>query len=1151
MSSPEQEMQENLRKLRQEQLGSQKLLPTRLQQFKKWAEAVKESHKEDSDNRIRDAIIRGSIIFATGLVMPKHPYAAIGMLASGVASKIPDLETPNPFLNPPKGEGIFARYLESMYAEGAIEFEAAKNIVNGVKNIIAAPVNLYSYAVDFLSTKTENLADNAGVTDKNIKKIADLAHHFIVKTPVEYIQKQYKEWVNSFEKTAPTRLLKKEMETKSKSEKIQPERKKVLEAKKQALDIVSKLNKKDEIGTLDFSKQLQSFAENLGYSGLVVNEVSQIAVSLGGHQRTWDDIGARGMGVYKIACGYAIGGILGAAMMVNGFIQMISGFQENAAFKAIYFELAEIKNILIQGFNQLSKQMSENFNLVLSRLHKMSLELDRLEPIISLSFKEIHLKELVDIIDEIKKDLDGEFSLSDDEKRKCLRRLSTWIDRHSKSKIQTSLLRDSKNISKCLELLEDDNFDLSAQFPFFMLQLAKVLPNGLLKNIDLNDLPNLTVLADACEVFVLFMNHCQFQDNYIPTLERASNSFKLMKDIIKQIKEESEIWDILFRQYNDLRYKVGRAIFKCRNDISNKELSLAEQLKPSANTEQLINVLDQMEMRRILLQRLAELTVCDKETYERIEQLDKKTDILKQKGEFYKNQMSKFLTYAVNEQYSEFRKSIGNGADINAWDSFGQAIHYISRERGKNYSGAIKLLHELLKSNEELSACYSSSEHGRFESGKYGTRTAYYTWGSYVLPIRWMMNNGHFDLGLLYCASGFDIRMDTGHFLNGLTWATKSNWRYYVQYYLVSEMNNPKGFLNKKDLRKAYAYYKAIESGMSVSSENINHDCLLWLTCVLGDLKPLISLGQLKADVNLTIPNTGFSPLMMAGNCNNKDVFEFLIKNNANTHIFLGSREVKFSFEKDNPIMHILISVQNFALAKEARKHGIVITKEQQEKINEGLRSLVPVNNTATTTHTEAVETTQRNSGKTPSLIKKQMEDLQKAIQFLKIKNKAESEIDPKLNKEASLSKEKSDRPVVFSTSSQKENTNVTNDKFKGDVSKIFEKCKLNFTLINSFISKLKQENELLETAKAEMLKLKDCISKINSAVSDNDLNNVRKAIPIFHQLVDLFDTVDGILKSDLSLQYPLGNNIDRMLSDLRDVLKKCSAEISTAGLSL
>lgn len=999
-----------------------------LTRLKDWAESVKKGYKEEGNEVVRDSIIRGTIFYATSQLLPNHPYFKIGMLISAAATQIPDLQIPNPFINIPTPEGFFAHYIKSRVEESAIEFEAAQNIVNGAKQIASIPMKLYFYINDFLSSKTINLADSLKITKDNIQKIAELVHYYITETPLQFVKDRYQEWVTS-KNEVPALSRKSVVFSNDEDEKLKQEIERVNEAKKQAKELASDLSakKKEEASgtnpnfvlTEEFSNKVQSFAKNLGYCGLAVNEISQAAISLGGHERTWKDIGTRGMGAYKVYAGSVIAGTvcwpLGVLMICNGLLEMVSGYQGDTSHAEIKLALAEIRTILIQGLNQLTQQISEGFNLILFRLKKITLELDRLEPLISSSFKEIHIKDLADIIDEIRKDLTGEFQLSDDDKRKCLRRLSTWIDLHSKAKIQTSLLRDSKDISKCLELLEDSNFDLTSLFPFFILQLSKFLPPELLKNIDLNDLPNLIVLKDACESFFLLINHYQFQDNYAPTLQRALQTFQSMKDIIKQLKEENEIWEILYRQYRDLRYKVGRAIFKYRSENSlNNNLSLGEQLKPSSSGH-LMELLDQMEMRRILLQKLAQLTECSSTNYETIQKLDKKSDILKRNGEFYQIKANLLLTWASYEKYWEFRDSIRNGADINSYDNWGQAIHRIIHHRTVNHSAAIKLLHELFKSGKEVAACH---RHGTLldERRSYGTRGGSLMRATF--PFTLMVESGYFDLVMLYCANGYDIPDLTNEYsynycYNAIRLAGKSYWNFYVQYHLCCEMNNEKSFLNKKDLRKAYEYYKAVEAGIEVSPENISQDCLLWLTCILGDYKPLTSLlkhlsgnWMTKEVMNRTIPNTGFTPLMMAINCNNRKVVSWLVNIKANTN-----SKVEFEIEKgSSPLMHIAVAQKHFALAEEMRKANCKITAEQSKKIEEGLKEQQPKpfdssyltaivsNNKADEMNQTQVVLAAQQPSQTLLLINKQIENLQTGLQLLEKQPRTES----KQDKEAS-----------------------------------------------------------------------------------------------------------------------------------------------------
>lgn len=669
----------------------------------------------------------------------------------------------------------------------------------------------------------------------------------------------------------------------SKTEKLNQEMKKVEVLKKETTTLVGTFEieyrerNPDEpfrIGP-QFTTAVRNFGLKLEYAGLMGVQASQLAIKLGMHERTAKDIEFRAQGAFTLGVGLYLGGPLGVLAIANGLIDMITGFQSKSEFEEIKKSLEEIKNILIAGFNHLSKLISENMALVLTQLKKITDDLARIENVLAISFSELHQMDLIKATYEIKKDIEGEgIPLRDWQREDHLRNLERWMEVHSKSKLQTSLLRDSKDTSKCLDILINEDFDIEAMFPFFILQLANLLPKNMI--IGINALPNVALLARICEVYILAVNHYRLPGNYVPLLRRVIDQFNEIKKLISYLKENKEIWEILFRQYNYYRYQVGRAIRKCLNEISAPcDEELINKLKPGINKENLLEVLDRLEIRRVILIKLCELTE-KQEHFQAIKNLESKAQILSRLVEIYRKEASQLIGYAYKGDYTNFVRSLECGADVNEWDhreksaQWGQAIHHIPYHREKFYSTAPQLLHELFKSGDEV-------KHVNVTNKNLGD-----TYGRFIYPITYILNKGHFDLALLYCANGYDIPVSKDYFLNGIQWAVNTNWNYYTQYHMVKEFNLPNGILAKKPLRKAYQFYKQIEAGFCPPTEGINQDCLLWIVCVLGDLKSLLTIKVLNKEIfNRQLPVSGFTPLMMASQCGHLNVVEYLLENGA------------------------------------------------------------------------------------------------------------------------------------------------------------------------------------------------------------------------------------------------------------------------------
>lgn len=862
--------------------------------------------------------------------------------------------------------------------------------------------------------------------------------------------------------------------------------------------------------------QIKSMADQSYLIGKMFSDVAYGAILAGGHPRTWEGVGQVGSNLVGLsqnlmliqgASSYtslaAFTGYIGVAVAGLSLVMNMMGSNSGSdGLQTIYDAIQALHQAMLNGFKNLEKLINQNMAVVISRLTKIVDDLNRIENILSVSFKELHLKELEDVVDKLKKEMDGEITLSDIQKKECLIQLSSWIDIHSKSKIQTSVLRDSKDVSKPVAILGEKSFDMMAMFPYLMVQLSHVLPPSLLQNLNINDLPNLAVLTTACDALVTAQNKYQLDDHFGPTLSRANQQFIRVKQIIEKIIKNEETWDILFRQYDAIRYLVGRAIFKCRQEFSARSgIALRDHLKIGINTENLMQLLDQLELRRLLLINLCKLSELSAHHQNNVFQLESKEDILSRHAENYDKQANGILTFSCQINYPEFKKSLEYGANVNQWDSWGQSIHYIGREGGKNHKASIQLMHQLFKSGKELDSCNSECSF-HVERRRHGTISVYGTWGISVVPITWLMNSGYFHLGLIYCAAGNDIILDNPHFMNGITWSTKSNWSHYIQYYLVADMNSESGFLNKKDLQKAYQFYKDIESGLCPSIDNINHNCVLWLVCVLGDLKPLQALGELKADINKSLPSSGFTPLMMAVNCNHENVIEYLLKQGANIHAkgeFISSKD-------DNPshMMSIALRRKNWQVANLLASKGITISEKEHDEIQKGLQQ---ENKAITQVGSSSIRVDKTN---VLSIINDEILRLNATIESLKLTEELNS---------------------------QAEQKNVPNN----ELVECFNQCKKIRTLLPIFVKKINPEQGNTLSDINEQLKVVDELVK-QIDMTHQDTN---KILPLMKKMSTSLNMIDMLLKAELENVYTLSNNVDRILEQLNNAIKKTELNVS------
>jgi hypothetical protein len=115
------------------------------------------------------------------------------------------------------------------------------------------------------------------------------------------------------------------------------------------------------------------------------------------------------------------------------------------------------------------------------------------------------------------------------------------------------------------------------------------------------------------------------------------------------------------------------------------------------------------------------------------------------------------------------------------------------------------------------------------------------------------MNMSRHANAVLFCANGFDITDSDGRGDYGLVHFNNSHcgnlyrWCGYdstrtiacqITLKLLHAMNSPDSIFNKKALRGAYTYFKTVEAGFAHTAD-VSFECLLLLTCIIDDLRPL------------------------------------------------------------------------------------------------------------------------------------------------------------------------------------------------------------------------------------------------------------------------------------------------------------------------
>ncbi|HEV2614192.1 MAG TPA: hypothetical protein VGV92_05740, partial [Gammaproteobacteria bacterium] len=970
---------------------------------------------------------------------------------------------------------------------------------------------------------------------------------------------------------------------------------------------------------------LRSFGDSCQHVGSILCNVSTAAVMLGGHARTWRGVQGAGSGLLSAASGFttlssassytglaAMTGYAGIAVgaltvAMNLFgdsqeddgleiiMQAMHALQQN--INALRQDVRALHSDMLKGFRQLEQLIWENTAVTIHRLSQVNAKLDRLERIVTVSFQELHSKQLIDTVDAISKAMKGEYKLENTEIGRCLRDLSSWVDYHSRAVIQTSICRDSKDASKTLEILSNEDFDLEAMLPFFIVQLHRLLPSNLL-NAKIDDLPNVTLLVMVSEVYASAVSRYQFQEQHAPTLTRAKSRLEYIISLVNSIfKKHQEILEILYRQYEHARFQVGRALEKCFSEFTIKPgTPLAQHLKIGVNTENLMFALDQLELRRIMLLRLNELCNFENSIVANIKELESKKAILDQPADIYAAEAAKVFnvvdyhkTYNIPEfkKVSELKRILEMGASINGWDDFGQAVHKLCS--WYSTCSLSMLLHLLQKT-------------GNLEMQN-GTRKEFslaFTGNNNPKPIQLIINRCHFELAILYCANGGDISEAESTPIGWDATATdlhnimqrklSDKWEYIVQRDFIKEMNSEASPLNKKSLRKAYEFYKAVEAGHDVSPEGISHDCVLVLVAILGDLRPLLALGRLRTNINRSLTTSHFTLFMLAVFCGRENVVNYLLSRGVNSsahgefinfgidrnrsHLykeapgqssfgFFSSRGEKLTADEvlNSPWIRKFTTALDLATQK---GHWLIanrlmlresprVMQDYDKHGNNPYKNFNPQYKQIIVSVKHCDPATRRDASPTYCHMFSHYPDMsQLASEGVPFIFQPVQLVDTKMIAQVNETIAKVELAI---TPQQLVPVTAINPSDNGkDLLRVYDECKVFYKLLPIIVKKIPpNQHEMQQMVNAQMTKLKEAMGNSEKLIGPSGLNDKVKGLHLLKDISATFNLLNAILKTIPDFNYSIGENVDSMLRKLdheiqsieNDVRSKASVESS------
>lgn len=199
-----------------------------------------------------------------------------------------------------------------------------------------------------------------------------------------------------------------------------------------------------------------------------------------------------------------------------------------------------------------------------------------------------------------------------------------------------------KDISAYIEKLEDTHTNSITVLPFILSQLEHVLPQSLREKLQLESLPNMTVLKNKLEVYEQAIALYDTKHRHPPLLKKCKEYYEQQVKMIEAMGKNEQLISLLMDEYQRLHTSAIHTIYHCIREKNNSspnpsffqeskirysifdeitwdsiEALMAigewplettlEALIPENRKEYLMNLLNQLELNRLLLYRIDEL----------------------------------------------------------------------------------------------------------------------------------------------------------------------------------------------------------------------------------------------------------------------------------------------------------------------------------------------------------------------------------------------------------------------------------------------------------------------------------------------------------------------------------------------------------------
>lgn len=617
---------------------------------------------------------------------------------------------------------------------------------------------------------------------------------------------------------------------------------------------------------------IENDASALGDSRYYAEDFKESADIANSWAMTFNSLGDKATGRKLAAIGSGLGQASMGATLLSleqaSLLQTFGGYSAWIAAGAVFISLFssddeqenESLQILMNAIVQLGQalqhvlknqeKMMDLMQVTLKSIHDVDARLRQFHAESQVSFEFIVSLELQNACLALQDDLShsNAVSLTTEDRRKALSTLERWLKQHLFSPVMNKSASAPTTPLLAVELMsKQPGLNIMG---FVMTQLQNYLGEAHIPS-KFTQLPPLLLFIGVSHLFLEAMLKAEVESddacsNLLSKLQDVINTYSEMAEFIQQ----SEIlWSSLFAQYEHQRNMAGRALAAA--NIPNQAVPIDSLVTNDIKRRNLMDALDQMEEKRLLLVRLMEFAFdghLNTVLHQKVQALESKQHILSTPASSFHQYRGTQYYYPENatKDDSGMQFALRAGVDLNLAHLGGNVLNYIgcrmvnewgNRPCAKQWE--TDLMHLIMR---------HSSANERLDASMMSTYRPANTWPEKNYAMTMASNKGRYGFALLLMIAGFSKPWNRESLLNS-DWAAESCSRAREYQCFLSSTIRPDGVLNGYKLKRAFDYYQACKNGEirkadSMIQEGVDADCVLWLVALLGDWSIFEKLNQ-------------------------------------------------------------------------------------------------------------------------------------------------------------------------------------------------------------------------------------------------------------------------------------------------------------------